>query len=108
MSATEFQPSDFPCVLTMMASEDPIVEVPIVFASSWVGALNSLAIMLTHPVYRSATVSQLYGVWCERTVLDVGADGVLFVVDEVLREGVAVGIRLCVRSRRVRIIEHTP
>ena len=34
----------------MMASEDPMVEVPIVFASLSVGALNSLAIMETHPV----------------------------------------------------------
>ena len=35
---------------TMMASEDPMVEVPIVFASSCDGALKSLAIMETHPV----------------------------------------------------------
>jgi hypothetical protein len=33
----------------MMASEEPMVEVPIVFASSWEGQLNSLAIIDTHP-----------------------------------------------------------
>jgi hypothetical protein len=47
--------------LTMMASEDPIVEVPTVLASSWIGALNSLAIMLTHPVRCLAAVFQSYG-----------------------------------------------
>lgn len=40
-------------VQTIMASEDPIVEVPIMFASSVLGALNSRAIMETHPVYSS-------------------------------------------------------
>jgi hypothetical protein len=73
----------------MMASEDPIVEVPMVLASSWLGALKSLAIMLTHPVRCLAAVSPRYGMWYGRTVLDIGANGVLFVVDEVLREGVA-------------------
>jgi hypothetical protein len=38
-------------VLTMMASEEPMVEVPIVFASASVGALNNFAIIETHPVY---------------------------------------------------------
>jgi hypothetical protein len=47
----------------MIASEDPIVEVPMVLASSWVGALNSLAIMETHPVQFSAIISQKYSIW---------------------------------------------
>lgn len=33
----------------MIASEEPMVEVPIVFASSLEGQLNSLAIIDTHP-----------------------------------------------------------
>ena len=73
--------------LTMMASEEPIVEVPMVFASSWEGALNSLAIIETHPALSQLPFFlSLYG--SGRTVLDIGADGVLFVVDEVLGEGV--------------------
>ena len=71
----------------MMASEEPIVEVPMVFASSWEGALNSLAIIETHPALSQLVLFlSLYG--SGRTVLDIGADGVLFVVDEVLGEGV--------------------
>jgi hypothetical protein len=35
----------------LIASEEPMVEVPIVFASSWEGALNSLAIIDTHPKF---------------------------------------------------------
>jgi len=45
-------------LLTMMASEDPMVEVPIVFASGSAGALNSLAIIDTHPVHNSANIPQ--------------------------------------------------
>jgi hypothetical protein len=37
------------CKRTMIASEEPMVEVPIVFASSLEGQLNSLAIIDTHP-----------------------------------------------------------
>lgn len=74
----------------MIASEEPIVEVPIVLASSSPGALNSLAIMETHPNH-SQPCSRIYP-QCIRTVLDIGAHGVLFVVDEVLGEGIAVGI----------------
>lgn len=55
MASTASWTCQFPCKnpiykRTMMASEEPMVEVPIVFASSWDGALNSLAIMDTHPV----------------------------------------------------------
>ncbi len=77
------------CALTIMASEDPMVDVPIVFASSWLGALNSLAIIETHPVRYSANMSNASNLYCIRTVLNICADRVLFVIDEVLREGVA-------------------
>lgn len=70
-----------------MASDEPMVEVPIVFASSSEGALNSRAIMDTHPTRISAYAQRMQG-RIVRTVLDIGADGILFVVDEVLRKGV--------------------
>jgi hypothetical protein len=53
------------------------------------GALNSLAIIETHPVRYSANMSNASNLYCIRTVLNIGADRVLFVIDEVLREGVA-------------------
>jgi hypothetical protein len=74
----------------MIASEDPIVDVPIVFASGSQGALKSLAIIETHPFCCSAKTSKAYELYCIRTILNIGADGVLFVIDEVLGEGIAV------------------
>jgi hypothetical protein len=75
----------------MMASEEPMVEVPIVLASSWEGALNSLAIIDTHPVHVSHCISTEFEV---RTVLDIGANGILLVVDEVLGESVTTAHQL--------------
>jgi len=77
----------------MMASDDPIVEVPIVFASASAGALKSFAIMETHPVYKSATDSYSSLLQYVRTVLNVGANGVLFIVDEVLGKSITIKLR---------------
>jgi hypothetical protein len=78
----------------MMASEDPMVEVPMVFASSSFGALNSLAIIETQPAHSSVSDYKSCSICVVRTVLDIGADGILFIVDEVLGKGVATRTQL--------------
>jgi len=80
-------------ILTMMASDDPIVEVPIVFASASAGALKSFAIMETHPVFKSTANSDSSVAQYVRTVLDVGANGVFFIVDEVFGESIPRKLR---------------
>ena len=92
----------------MIASEDPIVEVPIVLASASDGALKSFAIMDTHPVRLSLHACIPVCIFIERTVLNVGADGVLFVVDEVFGESVSARDWLLGGSKASRVSSHTP